>query len=89
MNRKKMLVAIGFVSLLLVAVFNVYQSSNQVGLSELALENIEALARNEIGDKPCTIITYKEVNYQGCKYNAAVCAEGYTILFNLISCYAR
>ena len=89
MNKKNLLAVIGGVLLVVMAVFTVYQSSNQVGLSELVLENIEALARGEIGGKPCSVTTYKEVDYQGCKYNAAVCAEGYTILLSLVSCTGR
>ena len=51
---------------------------------------IEALARDESdGGKPCTIVKYDEVWYQGCLYNAAFCAEGPVVLLNLISCYAR
>lgn len=90
MNKKNFLAIVGGVLLVVMAVFNVYQSRNQVKLSELALENIEALARDESdGGKPCTIVKYDEVWYQGCLYNAAFCAEGPVVLLNLISCYAR
>lgn len=90
MRNKRNLVVIGVTLFLSLVVFNINQSQNNVELSELALDNIEALARNESGGgKPCTVVTYIEYRYQGCLYSAARCAEGHIQLLHLIHCNAR
>lgn len=62
MNRKKLFAVIGGVSFFVVVVFNAYQSSNQVKLSDLALENVAALARGENPTDPNVGRGMKKVN---------------------------
>lgn len=50
---KKNFVKVIFVSLFVVGMgYNVYQSKSEVNLSDLLLDNVEALARNENPDCP-------------------------------------
>lgn len=59
MRKKRNLVMIGVAAFLAAIAFNINQSQDNVALSDLALENIEALAQNESGGgKPCTVIEY-------------------------------
>lgn len=81
---------IGIAAFLGVIAFNINQSQNSVVLSDLALENIEALARNESGgEKPCTVVSYSDEWDNGCLYHCAKCAEGYYRKLYLIRCTAR
>lgn len=90
MRKKRNLVMIGVAAFLAAIAFNINQSQDNVALSDLALENIEALAQNESGGgKPCTVIEYIQYRYQGCLYSAARCAEGHIQLLQLIHCSAR
>ncbi len=64
MNKKNFLAVVGGVSLLLVVVtFNINQSSDQVKLSELALENIMALASGEATEPGNYHIDKQETDY--------------------------
>lgn len=73
-----------------VVAVNINLSQNKVVLSELALENIEALAENESGsNKPCTVIGYSDEWDDGCLYHCAKCAEGFYRKLYLIRCTAR
>lgn len=65
MNTQKKIVSLFFViALVAVSCWNVYQSKQQVTFSDLVLENIEALARNEIED----YYNFHLVSYSsGCK----------------------
>lgn len=89
MKKKKNLAMIG-IAVFLAAAFNINQSQNNMIFSDLALENVEALARNETDTgTTCTVTSYIEYRYQGCLYSAARCAEGHIQLLHLIKCYAR
>lgn len=47
-TKKKIASAIGVIAFAAMASWNVYQSQQEVALSDLMLENIESLARDEI-----------------------------------------
>lgn len=69
---------------------NIRMSSRKSHFSELALANIEALARDESATgKPCTVTGYSEVWYHGCLYTCVQCAEGHYKLTALIRCMAK
>lgn len=49
--KKKLISAAFVVAIALTAGYNVYNSQNKVALSDLALDNVEALANGESGDQ--------------------------------------
>ena len=50
---KKALYAVAVIATIAIAGWNYQQNKQSVELSDLALENVEALARNEWGDEHC------------------------------------
>ena len=81
---------IGIVLIAITAGWNFSQSEKKMELSDLALANVEALARDEgsSGNK-CTVISYEDVWSGGCLYYCAKCAEGYYQVIALRHCNAR
>ncbi|MBE6301162.1 MAG: hypothetical protein E7085_04810 [Parabacteroides distasonis] len=67
-TKKRIGVALSVIMMALTAGWNVYQSRNEVDLSDLTLENMEALASGETSH--CMICQGFEMRYQG---NCSIC----------------
>ena len=62
--KKKLISAAFMVAIALTAGYNVYNSQNKVALSDLALDNVEALASGEvIVGRPCAVVPNSECIY--------------------------
>lgn len=89
MNKRSFLTMVSVTILLLVAAFNINEGQNDIALTNLALENIEALAQNESGESKCNPVGYKEVWSGGCLYYCARCANSSYHPLYVIRCLAR
>lgn len=84
------LLGIGVAIFSVMGIFQVNLNRGNTPLSNLALANIEALARGESGyDVKCTVVGYEDVWLDGCLYTCARCAEGYYKAGSLVRCLAR
>lgn len=61
--KKKIMYAVACVALAVVAGWNYQQNQKDVAMSDLTLENIEALASGEGGSVRCALILEMNVNY--------------------------
>ena len=72
---KKFFGVIAFVAIATAAVWNYQQNKQSVELSDLALENVEALARNESGKKNKALAQKENVEYCCTPLNCNNCTQ--------------
>lgn len=89
--NKKMIKLLSFAVFGLFMVVNIPKSIATEKMSDILLENVEALSSNEdvINGTPCKVIGYKDIFQDGCWYNCAWCAEGYYVVISVRDCYAK
>ena len=61
--KKKLISAAFVVAIALTAGYNVYNSQNKVALSDLALDNVEALASGESSPNDCIHLCNEDFRY--------------------------
>ncbi|MDH6313942.1 hypothetical protein M2137_002734 [Parabacteroides sp. PFB2-10] len=86
--KKKICVFFVLFAFFVTVIINVSLNSQNKVFPELALANIEALARNENGGVSCTDIT-KEIYSDGCLYYCCLGTDGKWYSLYTIHCDAK
>ena len=92
-NKKKLLSVIAVVAIVVVMALNINFSAKKYSLSDLALANVEALAKPEDPEDPedykCVSYFDRYLHTDGCTYSGCFSSDGKRHLFEpAISCYA-